>query len=419
MSLPTDPFLNQLGKKLRMLNEEAASDADWEAFEKLYHKPEKKRKAIWWWLPIGLILGSCALWAGWNYSLRISQIESETRAEKQTIKAESNTQEKQQNKEDNSIQNFTKIDPESTKKFENTRVDFTSTQRTKLNTKQASITKEKQKEKQLNVFVELGKLEVEINAKTSSTSDIHLIDNLLWKGPFASSLTDPRQPQELSYFKRGKKKNEIWLDLGFGVSETPIKTESKNQLSALPTFGIQGGIYLNKYIFAGTGFSYSIGSNWNILDYQVQTRKMEIDHIDTSLKFDPSAARIVMDMDTAWHEVEYTENKSVRSKHEVSYYSIPLIFGIEAGNPRHQLRLFGGLETGRLEERIQELSNDQQNLLIWKTRNSLLMAPIAGVSYGYKAGINWGPYVQARYRMATNQQERQSIQLMAGIRFNF
>jgi len=70
MSLPTDPFLNQLGKKLRMLNEEAANDADWEAFEKLYHKPEKKRKAIWWWLPIGLLLGSSALWAGWNYSLR-------------------------------------------------------------------------------------------------------------------------------------------------------------------------------------------------------------------------------------------------------------------------------------------------------------------------------------------------------------
>ncbi|MCA0428194.1 MAG: hypothetical protein LCH37_12225 [Bacteroidetes bacterium] len=417
MSLPTDPFLNQLGKKLRMLNEEAANDADWEAFEKLYHKPEKKRKAIWWWLPIGLLLGSSALWAGWNYSLR--QTEQSIGAKQQVIQIKAFPEDKLPVYQEKSISTATNAESNKEKKLVTNRLFLSSTEKTKLSTEQESITKEKQKEKQLNALAESGNLNDEMNAKTSTTSDIHLINNLNWQGPFASSLVELRKPLEVSYFKPGKKKKEIWLDLGFGVSETPIKTESKNQLSALPTFGTQGGIYLNKYIFAGAGFSYSIGTNWNVLDYQVQTRKMEIDHIDTSLKFDPSAARIVMDMDTAWHEVEYTENKSIRTKHEVRSYSIPLIFGIEAGNLRHQLRLFGGLETGRLEERIQELSNDPKNLLIWKTKNSLLMAPLAGVSYGYKAGINWGPYVQARYRMATNQQERQSIQLMAGIRFNF
>lgn len=417
MSLPTDPFLNQLGKKLRMLNEEAANDADWEAFEKLYHKPEKKRKAIWWWLPIGLLLGSSALWAGWNYSLR--QTEQSIGAKQQVIQIKAFPEVKLPVYQEKSIQTASNSESNKEKKLVTNRLNFRSPEKTELSKIQELKTEEIQLDNQLLALAESGNLNDEMNAKTSTTSDIHFINNLNWQGPFASSLVELRKPLEVSYFKPGKKKKETWLDLGFGVSETPIKTESKNQLSALPTFGIQGGIYLNKYIFAGAGFSYSIGSNWNVLDYQVQTRKMEIDHIDTSLKFDPSAARIVMDMDTAWHEVEYTENKSIRTKHEVRSYSIPLIFGIEAGNLRHQLRLFGGLETGRLEERIQELSNDPKNLLIWKTRNSLLMAPLAGVSYGYKAGINWGPYVQARYRMATNQQERQSIQLMAGIRFNF
>lgn len=416
MSLPTDPFLNILGEKLRNKTQEKASDADWDAFEQLYLKPEKKRRILWWWIPVFFLFSGMIVWANWTFVIGSKQSTTnfQTTENPKTIESISDSLVLQEtNTDKNSNTNYISSNKsENQNKIEGKN----SLPRTERNSKYFRPT-------EINSETNLQDLEnttdfPDLSSIYTNSIELNFLEPLVWKSKFRLNyliLTPP--PIQRKYINN--KRSISWMEIGAGIGQMPQKIETKNTLNWLVLTSLQGGIKLKSNWFFGSGINYSVATKTTKEYYEIDVTKMEIDHIDTSLTFDPSAARIVMNMDTAWTEVDFKEIKTRKTQTEINYLAIPLIFGYESGNQKHQLRLFGGIETGLLSIRNQELNEDQENPKGINKKSEWLLAPITGIAYSYQVGLHWGPFIQGRYRIATNQNEKQSIQFQTGLRFNF
>lgn len=176
---------------------------------------------------------------------------------------------------------------------------------------------------------------------------------------------------------------------------------------------------LSKHWYVGTGVNYMYARTQSKIKNEVPHEYSTISKIDTSLKYDFSSSRIMMDIDTHFlnHKGTRIDEYSIVRKSQV--LSIPIIFGYSIGNQKTELSLFSGIQNDWLVEEY-TTTNFATKATETFTNQKLLAAPQVGFGFSRKFYANWALNLGMDYRhyLSSSLDKKDYWRVQAGIRYH-
>ncbi len=176
---------------------------------------------------------------------------------------------------------------------------------------------------------------------------------------------------------------------------------------------------LSKHWYVGTGVNYMYSRTQSKIKKEVPHEYSTISKIDTSLKYDFSSSRIMMDIDTHFlnHKGTRIDEYSIVRKSQV--LSIPIIFGYFIGNQKTELSLFSGIQNDWLVEEY-TTTNFATKATETFTNQKLLAAPLVGFGFSRKFYANWALNLGMDYRhyLSSSLDKKDYWRVQAGIRYH-
>ena len=176
---------------------------------------------------------------------------------------------------------------------------------------------------------------------------------------------------------------------------------------------------LSKHWYVGTGVNYMYSRTQSKIKKEVPHEYSTISKIDTSLKYDFSSSRIMMDIDTHFlnHKGTRIDEYSIVRKSQV--LSIPIIFGYSIGNQKTELSLFSGIQNDWLVEEY-TTTNFATKATETFTNQKLLAAPLVGFGFSRKFYANWALNLGMDYRhyLSSSLDKKDYWRVQAGIRYH-
>lgn len=176
---------------------------------------------------------------------------------------------------------------------------------------------------------------------------------------------------------------------------------------------------LSKHWYVGTGVNYMYARTQSKIKKEVPHEYSTISKIDTSLKYDFSSSRIMMDIDTHFlnHKGTRIDEYSIVRKSQV--LSIPIIFGYFLGNQKTELSLFSGIQNDWLVEEY-TTTNFATKATETFTNQKLLAAPLLGFGFSRKFYANWALNLGMDYRhyLSSSLDKKDYWRVQAGIRYH-
>lgn len=176
---------------------------------------------------------------------------------------------------------------------------------------------------------------------------------------------------------------------------------------------------LSKHWYVGTGVNYMYARTQSKIKKEVPHEYSTISKIDTSLKYDFSSSRIMMDIDTHFlnHKGTRIDEYSIVRKSQV--LSIPIIFGYFLGNQKTELSLFSGIQNDWLVEEY-TTTNFATKATETFTNQKLLAAPLVGFGFSRKFYANWALNLGMDYRhyLSSSLDKKDYWRVQAGIRYH-
>lgn len=176
---------------------------------------------------------------------------------------------------------------------------------------------------------------------------------------------------------------------------------------------------LSKHWYVGTGVNYMYARTQSKIQKEVPHEYSTISKIDTSLKYDFSSSRIMMDIDTHFlnHKGTRIDEYSIVRKSQV--LSIPIIFGYSIGNQKTELSLFSGIQNDWLVEEY-TTNNLATKATETFTNQKLLAAPQVGFGFSRKFYANWALNLGMDYRhyLSSSLDKKDYWRVQAGIRYH-